>query len=70
MTALGWTCIAAAGLLSVYGLAWGLCNAARIGDEALDHLDDDGPGFQQFDVEPRYVAAEIARIEAELESQP
>ena len=25
--------------------------------------------FQQFDVEPRYVDAEIARIEAELEQQ-
>jgi len=69
MTALGWTCIAAAGVMAALGLAWGLCNAARIGDEALDHLDD-GPGFQQFDVEPRYVAAEWDRIATELESQP
>lgn len=70
MTALGWTCIAAAGVMAVYGLALALCNAARIGDEALDHLDDDGPVFQQFDVEPRYVAAEWDRIATELESQP
>lgn len=68
MTALGWGCLGAFALLSVSGFAWALYNAARIGDEALDHLD--GPGFQQFDVEPRYVAAEWDRIATELEQQP
>lgn len=68
MTALGWTFIGAAVVMGVYGFAWALCNAARVGDDALDHLD--GPDFQQFDVEPRYVAAERDRIATELEQQP
>jgi len=40
MTGLGWTCIGGAILLGVYGFAWALCNAARMGDDALDNLDD------------------------------
>lgn len=67
MTGLGWTLIAAAGVMTVYGLAWALCQAARIGDDALDNLDDDTPRYQQFDVEPRYVNAEIASLDKQFE---
>jgi hypothetical protein len=69
MTALGWTFIGAAIATGVYGFAWALCNAARMGDDALDNLDD-APRFQQFDVEPRYVEAEIPGLETAFAAAP
>lgn len=39
-------------------------------DACADHAARNMPRYQQFDVEPRYVASEWDRIATELEVQP
>lgn len=60
MSAAGWTLLAAAGFLTVYGFAWALANAARIGDEGLGWMEDD----------QAVVDAEFAALTAPLEDLP